>query len=220
MAGTAQQRGQLGVWLIESAGPGVRIARITSGSAADRGGLRSGDIILDVNGRGMSSPEDAARLIRGIPVGQSAVLTVWRDGQQRQAEIVMEPMREEYAVGYRGEGNSAGGDLHARLARLEQKLAAVTEDLQQLRQQVSQFHGTGGAPMPPSRGQAPGATPDAAGAGSAFPDAAGSSAPPPNGSASGTNAGSQDQATPAATESKPAGRSDTADDLFGPSTPK
>ncbi len=46
-----QRRGELGVWMGESGGPGVRILRITSGSAAEKAGLRVGDIILQVNGR-------------------------------------------------------------------------------------------------------------------------------------------------------------------------
>jgi hypothetical protein len=217
MAGTAQQRGQLGVWLIESAGPGVRIGRITTGSAADRGGLRSGDFILEVNGRGTSSPEAAARIIRAIPVGQTATLTVWRDGEQRQAQIAMEPVREQYAVGYRGEGDSAGGDLHARLTRLELQLAAVTEDLQQLRQQMSQHHGTGGATMPPGRDQNPGATPGTHDAGT-FPDA-GSTAPPRSDTGTDSSPSTQDQTPPAATDSQPAGRGETSDDLFGPGAP-
>jgi len=118
----------------------------------------------------------------------------------------MEPAREQYTVAYRGENDSVGGDLHARLSKLEQRLAAVTEELQELRQRVSQFHEAGGATMPPSGSQNPGAVPRAADAGGASP-----------GTDSATEPGSQDQGKPAAGTTTPAaGSTDTADDLFGP----
>ena len=49
-----QRRGELGVWMGETGGPGVQILRITGGSAAEQAGLRVGDVILQVNGQGAS----------------------------------------------------------------------------------------------------------------------------------------------------------------------
>lgn len=157
-AGNGDARGHLGVFLLDSDGAGVRVSRVTSGSAADKAGLRSGDVILQVNGRGTKSAGSAAQMIRAIPVGQTANLTIWRDGDQQQMPVVMEAAREPRRVGYRGGmGETMSGDAHDlshtetvpggssdRISRLEQQLQVVTEDLQQLRQEISALRGAGG----------------------------------------------------------------------------
>jgi len=141
---TNQPRGELGVWLTDNSGPGVRISRITSGSAADRAGLRSGDVVLQVNGQTASGPQTTAQMIRAIPVGQVATLAIWRDGQQQQMQVTLEPAREFHRVGYPSDsdamsmhGEQSSGDMSARVARLEQQLQVLTEELQRLQQQMT-----------------------------------------------------------------------------------
>jgi hypothetical protein len=90
---SGQQRGEIGVWLTENGGQGVRVGRLASGGAADRAGLRSGDIILQVNGNSVASPMMAAQQIRGIPIGQTAMLTVARDGAQQQLPVTLAAAR-------------------------------------------------------------------------------------------------------------------------------
>lgn len=144
ITGAGQQRGELGVWLVENGGPGVEITRITEDSAAKQAGLRAGDIILQVNGRGASSPEATARMIRQIPIGQTAMLTIWRDGDQQQMQVAMQPAREVHQVAFRDESGSANGDLASRTMRLEQQLGTVMQELQQMRQEVAQLRGAHG----------------------------------------------------------------------------
>ncbi|MCI0335240.1 MAG: PDZ domain-containing protein [Planctomycetes bacterium] len=154
------QRGELGVWLVESGGPGVEIRRVTSGSAADQAGLQSGDVILQINGRGASSPHGVAQTIREMLAGQTAVVEFWRDGQSNELEIVLQPVREQYEVAFRGDDslaemsvmNRAGGDLESRTMRLEQQLAAVIQELRHLRQEMAQIRTSGSAPTAISGG--------------------------------------------------------------------
>jgi hypothetical protein len=125
---------------MDSDGPGVRIGRVTAGSAAQRAGLQSGDILLQVNGRGAATANDAVQLIRGIPIGQAFTLSVWRDGNQQDVQVTMEPARESRQVGYRGDlETDERGDITDRITRLEQQLVMVTSQLQQLQQQLSQL---------------------------------------------------------------------------------
>jgi membrane-associated protease RseP (regulator of RpoE activity) len=153
-AGVAQgngQRGELGVWLVESGGPGVQIRRVTEGSAAARFGLQPGDVILSINGRGADSPHAVAQSIRQMQAGQSAAIELWRDGQTSELNIVLQPAREQYAVGFRGDESMGmvrpSGDLESRVMRLEQQLATVLQELRQLRplQQSGSTTGIGGA---------------------------------------------------------------------------
>jgi len=146
-----QRRGELGVWMGETGGPRVRVLRITGGSAAEQAGLRAGDVILQVNGQGASSPHDTAALIRKIAVGEKGRLTVWRDGNQQELQVMMQPVRQvarqtketashEASIGH---SDSANSDLASRTARLEQQINALTQELASLRQEMAQLRTTG-----------------------------------------------------------------------------
>jgi membrane-associated protease RseP (regulator of RpoE activity) len=135
------QPGELGVWLVASGGPGVEIRRITDGSAAHQAGLRQGDVILQVNGRGATSPQEVSRMIRQIPAGEMVALQVWTNGTTHEKQVTLQPVREQYEVGFRGgEATSrASGDLASRTMRMEEQLAMVMRELQQLRQEMAQL---------------------------------------------------------------------------------
>ncbi len=229
---TAQQRGQLGVWLIESAGPGVQIARVTSGSAADRAGLQAGDAILQVNGHGAMSPIEAARMIRAIPVGQTAMLTIWHEGGERQIQVTMEPVREAYHVGYRGDENptaSVSGDLAARISQLEQQVRSMQDELQhmkQMRQQMMQTQDTGTAPGSSARPSVNNETSPPPGFGSpeqkATPSEGSTSTPGNTGTSGSSNSsGNSGTSSSASGTSGSSGSTTDSQDLFGsgPTTP-
>jgi hypothetical protein len=149
--GDGQRRGELGIWMGETGGPGVQVLRVANGSAAEKAGLRVGDIILQVNGRGASSPQDTARLIRQIAIGETGNLTVWRDGNQQQLPVTIQPAREiareivneaSHRVGF-GRSDSADSDLASRTARLEQQINALTLELAAIKQEMVQLRSTG-----------------------------------------------------------------------------
>ena len=64
-------------------GDGVLISRVVADSPADKAGLRKGDIVVSVNSRKVSSPEELTRVVRASSVGQTVRLAVVRDGAQR-----------------------------------------------------------------------------------------------------------------------------------------
>ena len=145
------QRGELGVWLAVSGGPGVEIRRVTAGSAAAEIGLQPGDMLLQINGQAVSSPIEVQQLIRAIPAGQTAMLEIWRNGAQQEVSVTLQPARENYRSGYRGDQMPApSGDLESRTMRLEEQLSMVMRELQQLRADITRMH-------PESTGQATGA---------------------------------------------------------------
>ena len=167
-------RGELGVWLVAMDGPGVEIRRITEGSAAQQAGLRPGDVLMQINERWVASPQTVAQMIREIPIGQTATLHIWRDGQPQQFSATIAPARQAtiamdrealYDVGFRGDESDSNGDLGQRIMRLERQLGMVTQELQQLRQQLAQVRTSGAveqaagidAPLTPPAAQ-PGAT--------------------------------------------------------------
>jgi hypothetical protein len=138
--------GELGVYLIEGAGPGVVIARIVRDSAAGEAGLQSGDVVLQINGQSVEAPPEVTRIIRATPAGETVTLRVWRNGQEQDITATLRPAGERYSMNYRGDRPAGmSGDLESRTRQLESQLAMVMQELQRLRQEVSQLRaGTAG----------------------------------------------------------------------------
>ena len=61
---------------------GAVVTEVVPGSVAERWGFSEGDVILDINGRPMRTPEEASRAFDAVPQGSSALVNVWRQGQE------------------------------------------------------------------------------------------------------------------------------------------
>ncbi|NHZ99128.1 DegQ family serine endoprotease [Massilia sp. CCM 8734] len=66
---------------------GVEVARVEAGGPADKGGIKVGDIILKFNGQDIARSADLPRLVGSTAVGSKAVVTVWRQGQQKEIPV-------------------------------------------------------------------------------------------------------------------------------------
>lgn len=74
---------------------GVFVAAVQSGSPADQGGIRAGDVILSLDGKKIANPEELRQKIAKISPGTTVVVTLYRDQQERKVEIrVGAPPRE------------------------------------------------------------------------------------------------------------------------------
>jgi serine protease Do len=59
---------------------GAVVVDIVPGSPAERAGFAEGDVILAVNGRAVSSPDEVSRAFDAVT--STALVTVWRQGEQ------------------------------------------------------------------------------------------------------------------------------------------
>jgi S1-C subfamily serine protease len=66
---------------------GAFVGRVRSGTAADKAGLRKGDVIVALGGRQVEKAEDLHRLISQMPKGRDLSLTYVREGKQRDALV-------------------------------------------------------------------------------------------------------------------------------------
>ena len=66
---------------------GAIVAKVTPNSPAEKGGIRLGDVILEVNGKKVKDPRHLAMMVAEIDPGQVARITVLRDGKRQTLEV-------------------------------------------------------------------------------------------------------------------------------------
>jgi hypothetical protein len=82
-------RGKLDVQLEPVAEDAVRIRAIRPGGAADRAGIRVGDILLEIDEASLSEPGQAATALQEKAPGDKVTLTILRDGLRQQIPVVL-----------------------------------------------------------------------------------------------------------------------------------
>ncbi len=118
------QRGRLGVAiqgvnkeLAQSFGlpdaRGALIASVDPGSAAEKAGLRSGDVVLAVDGTTVEDSADLPRVIGDKRPGTRIRLDVWREGKRREVAATLDELNPEASASAQrpGRGDSTGGKL-------------------------------------------------------------------------------------------------------------
>jgi len=73
---------------------GVVVNEMSRDSAAYRGGLEPGDIIVSVNGTTISDPSQFVRIIADANIGSTAQITVIREGRRSTLKIPIEAQQE------------------------------------------------------------------------------------------------------------------------------
>ena len=68
---------------------GVVVADVQSDSPAARAGLRTGDVVIEWNGRKVADANDLARAIGTAKPGDQARVTVWRDRESKRLTITL-----------------------------------------------------------------------------------------------------------------------------------
>jgi S1-C subfamily serine protease len=66
---------------------GVEVVEVVTGSPAARAGLRSGDLILELDGVPIADTRDLQRLMVGDVIGASVQALIWRDGALRNIAV-------------------------------------------------------------------------------------------------------------------------------------
>ena len=74
------------------AAKGTLVAKVTDGSPAQKGGLKTGDTILKVNGEDVKGPRELARKIAGVKPGQVAKMDIIRKGKRQVIDVTIGTM--------------------------------------------------------------------------------------------------------------------------------
>lgn len=68
---------------------GVLLGKVVPDSPAAKAGLKENDAVTEVNGQRVEGTEQFRRMIREIPAGRTAQLTVWREGHSQNVSVTV-----------------------------------------------------------------------------------------------------------------------------------
>ena len=68
---------------------GALVNSLDAGGPAEKGGLKQGDVILDVNGRSVEQSGDLPRMIGETRPGETISLKIWRNGRAQEIKIAV-----------------------------------------------------------------------------------------------------------------------------------
>jgi len=96
------ERGRIGITVkdlpaaaAEGDGGGAVVESISSGSPAERSGLRKGDVVVEMDGRPVRSAAQLRNRASLTPIGKTARLTVNRDGERQSFDVPLEAVTPE-----------------------------------------------------------------------------------------------------------------------------
>jgi serine protease Do len=90
MLKSSSKMAQLGVVTEKNEdGKGVRVAEVTKQSAAEKVGLKVGDLVTKVDGTDIGDPGDLSEAIRDHKPGDKVTVTISRDGKEQKIPVVL-----------------------------------------------------------------------------------------------------------------------------------
>jgi serine protease Do len=78
---------EIGVRIADAAESGVKVDEVEPNSAAEKAGVKAGDLITMFDGERVRSARQFARLVQETPPGRTVKMTVSRDRQQKDLQI-------------------------------------------------------------------------------------------------------------------------------------
>jgi Do/DeqQ family serine protease len=109
---------------------GVIVGSVTPGSAAERAGLKQGDVIVALNGQPVNDSNSLRNRVASTPPGSEVTLTVVRDGREQQLKATLGEFRAVAASANDTEGGGAGGGA-ASTGRLGVRVEPLTAEIAQ-----------------------------------------------------------------------------------------
>jgi serine protease Do len=77
---------------------GALLGKIVPDSPAAKAGLKENDVVTEINGTRVEGTEQFRRMIREIPSGRTAQLTVWRDGRSQTVTVTLSKSENKHAL--------------------------------------------------------------------------------------------------------------------------
>jgi serine protease Do len=71
---------------------GAIVVQVEEGGPAAKAGIRTGDVVVSVNGNPVKDARDLSRMVASLGVGSTANLQVWRDGKRHEMAVTIARM--------------------------------------------------------------------------------------------------------------------------------
>ncbi len=84
---------------------GSYITSVQNGGPADKGGLRPGDVVLEINGISVTRKKRLPGIIATSPIGKKIPLKIWRQGKVLNLTVVLSERKSDLASLQQGFGN-------------------------------------------------------------------------------------------------------------------
>lgn len=94
---------------------GVIVSQVQPGSAAERAGIKQGDIITALNGTAVNDPNPFRNQVASTPPGTEVTLTIQRQGREQQVKATLGEFTPETAAAQNGEGRGANNTETGKL---------------------------------------------------------------------------------------------------------
>jgi serine protease Do len=90
---------------------GALVSSVERGAPADEAGIKAGDVILEVDGRGVEDSGDLPPMIAEVKPGTKTTLTVWRDKSRKDIVVTVGELEDERVASADDVAGSEGGKL-------------------------------------------------------------------------------------------------------------
>ena len=108
---------------------GALVGEVEADSPAQRAGLKTGDIILDVNGKEVTDANQLRNMISSMQPGSNVDLKIWRDGAQRTLPVTLGELNPEEATNRGGAGRENGSTNALEGVTVENLTSQIARDL-------------------------------------------------------------------------------------------
>ena len=104
---------------------GALVGQVIEGGPAEKAGIKTGDVILSVDGRPVERSTQLPSVISAIKPGESAKLEVWRDRSIKNVSVKVDEFKEEIQ---KVSNTRPGGDEPAKADKLGLSVRPLGED--------------------------------------------------------------------------------------------
>ncbi len=102
---------------------GAMVHSVTPGGAADKAGVKQGDVVLAVDGEAVKNSTELKSRIGATPPATQVGLLVLRDGKEKKIKVVLDQLTQEVLASRSTPGQEAAGKLGLKVQELTPELA-------------------------------------------------------------------------------------------------
>ena len=104
---------------------GALVSNVMEGDPADKGGIRSGDIILKFDGKEIEDDRALVRAVADTPAGKKVKVVVWRGGKEKTMSLSIGEMRSDEVASVSEDGGSELASTGSPIEALGMKLSPL-----------------------------------------------------------------------------------------------